>query len=145
MAHVGTSSAATALVIATPVASWGLVGRQDAAGYPRSELDYLVPPLDLAPSLETALGVVALLLAVAAGVALWWASRRGRFDRRWWHVVLPLLIAGLVVGTGSRVVTAGVIGANIGAGFVIVLGTPLVALLLAYAGIRGWLIRTATE
>ncbi|HZN71826.1 MAG TPA: hypothetical protein VFC00_09135 [Micromonosporaceae bacterium] len=142
MADFWTWSAATALVAATPVASWGLIGRQDAAGFTRAELDYLVPPLDLAPGLETALGSAALLLAAAAAAVLTWSSWRGRFDQRWWHVVAPLLAAGLVAGAGWRVITAGVIGANIGAGLFIAFGTPLVALLLGYAVISG--VRTAT-
>src|SRR5262245_51662484 len=109
MAEFGTWPATTALVAATPVASWGLIGRQDATGFSRSDLDYLVPPPDLSPGLETALGAVALMLAVAAAAVLWRSSRRGGFDRRWWHVVLPLLAAGLIAGVGWRVVTAGVI------------------------------------
>src|SRR5262245_3231131 len=110
MADFWSWSAATALVAAAPVASWGLIGQQDAAGFTRSELDYMVPPLDLAPGLETALGSLALLLAAAATGVLVWSARRGTFDERWWHVVVPLLFAGLIAGAGWRVVTAGVIG-----------------------------------
>lgn len=49
-------------------------------------------------------------------------------------------MAGLLVGVGWRVLTAGVIGANIGAGLVIVFGGPVVAGLLLWALGRGvWL------
>src|SRR5262245_61417956 len=100
MARFWTRSAATSLVVATPIASWGLIGRQDAAGFSPSELDYLVSPPDISPQLETTLGALALILAGVAAAGLLWSSYRGGFDRRRWHIVLPLLAAGLIVGAG---------------------------------------------
>ncbi|MDX3077390.1 hypothetical protein ACIP98_15075 [Streptomyces sp. NPDC088354] len=136
--------AAVTLIASVPVAVWGLLGRQEAAGFRPSELDYLVRPLDVPAGVETGLGVVAALLAVAAATVLGMASRPGpeRFDGRWWQVLGPLVAAGALAGAGWRVVTAGVIGANIGAGLVILLGGPLVAALLAWSAGRGlWLAR----
>lgn len=54
-------------------------------------------------------------------------------DARWWSVLVPLLAAGFITGAGWRVMTAEVIGANIGAGFVILFGSPVVAALLTWA------------
>ncbi|MFJ4845097.1 hypothetical protein [Streptomyces sp. NPDC088733] len=137
--------AAVTLIVSVPVAVWGLLGRQDAAGFRPSELDYLVRPFDIPAGVETGLGVAAAVLAVAAATVLGLASRRPgpeRFDGRWWQVLGPLVAAGALAGAGWRVVTAGGIGANIGAGLVILFGGPLVAALLAWSAGRGlWLAR----
>jgi hypothetical protein len=46
-----------------------------------------------------------------------------------------LIVAGVIVAGGYRVATAGVIGANIGAGIVILFGTPFVAGLVIAAAV----------
>jgi hypothetical protein len=46
------------------------------------------------------------------------------------------MAAGFITGAGWRVMTAGVIGANIGAGLVVLFGSPLVAALLVWAAAR---------
>jgi len=53
-----------------------------------------------------------------------------------WSVLVPLMAAGFITGTGWRVMNAGVIGANIGAGLVVLCGSPLVAALLVWAVAR---------
>jgi hypothetical protein len=72
-------------------------------------------------------------LAVVALTFLIWAMVRRLLDARWWVVLLPLLAAGFIAGAGWRVMTAGVLGSNIGAGFVVLIGWPLVAILVAWA------------
>ncbi|MFC4495773.1 hypothetical protein ACFPA8_16715 [Streptomyces ovatisporus] len=134
--------AAGVLTVAVPVATWGLIGRQDEQGVPPSQLDRAVQPPDIPAGVETALGIGGLVLAVASAALLVRATRRGSFDGRWWQVLAPLVAAGLLAGAGWRVVTAGVIGANIGAGLILVVGTPLVAGLVLWAIGRGvWLAR----
>jgi hypothetical protein len=130
-------SAAAVLVAAAPVAAWGLMGQQNAAQLPPSQLDYAFRPWDLPNGLDTALGAVALLLAGVGAALLVRDTRRGSLDRRWWGVLAPLIVAGLLVGVGWRVLTAGVIGANIGAGLAIFFGGPVVAGLLLWALVRG--------
>jgi hypothetical protein len=61
-------------------------------------------------------------------------------DRRWWEVIGPLVVAGLMVGVGWRVLTAGVVGANIGAGLALMTGGPVVAALLLWALVRALLL-----
>ena len=141
MTHRGTLLAATgALVAAVPVAAWGLMGQQNAAGLPASQLDHAFQPLGVPDGLATVLGVIALLLAGVGGALLARASWQGGLDVRWWGVLAPLVMAGLLVGVGWRVITAGVIGANIGAGFVTLVGGPLVAGMLVWAlGCGVWL------
>ncbi|GGO48576.1 hypothetical protein GCM10012287_23870 [Streptomyces daqingensis] len=134
--------AAGVLTIAAPVATWGLVGRQDEPGVPPRQLDRAVQPPDVPAGVETALGLGALLLAALSAALLVRASRSGSFDRRWWQVLAPLVAAGVLAGAGWQVVTAGVIGANIGAGMFLVLGTPVIAGLVLWAVGRGiWLAR----
>lgn len=57
-------------------------------------------------------------------------------------MLAPLVIAGVVVGAGQRVLTAGVIGANIGAGLAMIFAAPAAAgLVLWAAGRTVWLTR----
>ncbi|MFF9626195.1 hypothetical protein [Streptomyces griseosporeus] len=133
-------AAAVLLVTGAPVAVWGLMGQQNAQGLPSSELDYAFQPPDISDGTATAFGGVALALAVAGAALLVLASLRGAFDHRWWGVLAPLTLAGILAGVGWRVLTAGVIGANIGAGLALMLGTPLLAGLLLWAVARAlWL------
>ncbi|MEU9114341.1 hypothetical protein AB0D04_21775 [Streptomyces sp. NPDC048483] len=133
---------AAVLVTAVPVATWGLLGQDDYSGLPPAQLDHAVEPLDLPPGLDTALGVAALLLAGGAAALLARATRRGTFARHWWQVLTPLIIAGLLAGYGVRVLTAGVVGANIGAGLMAMAGGPVLAGLALWAAGRGlWLAR----
>ncbi|MEV8544873.1 hypothetical protein [Streptomyces sp. NPDC051572] len=130
-------SAAATLVAAVPVAVWGLLGRQDVEGFSASELDYAYRPLDISDGAAAVVGVVALLLAGVGGALLVRASRRGELERRWWEVLAPLMPAGVIVGVGWRVLTAGVLGVNVGAGLTMLFGGPVVAGLLLWALVRG--------
>jgi len=123
------SVAAVALIAAVPVATWWAVGD------PSTDLpdpDYQIRPLDIGQTTEQIAGVIATVLAAAAVVALVGAGRAGRFDRRWWPVLVELVLAGALCGVGWRVLTAGVIGANIGAGLVLWVGAPMVAALVGW-------------
>jgi hypothetical protein len=135
-------SAAVTLVAAVPTAAWGLLGRQDTEGFPASELDYAYRPSDIPDGTAAVIGVVALLLAGVGVTLLVRASRRGELDRRWWEVLAPLMLAGVIVGVGWRVLTAGVLGANIGAGLTILFGAPVLAGLLLWALVRGVWVAT---
>ncbi|MFJ2832878.1 hypothetical protein ACIPC1_35910 [Streptomyces sp. NPDC087263] len=133
-------TAATVLVAAVPVAAWGLMGQQNSTELPASQLDYAFEPLGISDGPAGVLGATALLLAGVGAALLVRASRSGGLDKRWWGVLAPLVMAGLLVGTGWRILTAGVIGANIGAGLVVFFMVPAVAGLLLWALGRGvWL------
>jgi len=54
-------------------------------------------------------------------------------DRRWLRPIGLLVVAGLVTGAGWKVVTAGVIGANIGGTWVVLLGVLVIVLVVAAA------------
>jgi uncharacterized membrane protein len=66
-------------------------------------------------------------------MVLGWATLRRVLDIQWWAMLVPLAAAGFIAGAGWRVMTAGVIGANIGAGFVVFFGGPIVLVLLVWA------------
>ncbi len=112
------------------------MGQQNHDGLPASELDYAYQPWGIGDGVAAVVGGLALVLAgVGAAVLM-----RGAMDRRWWGVLGPLVVVGLMVGVGWRVLTAGVVGANIGAGMLIIFGTPVAAGLLLWAVGRGvWL------
>lgn len=135
-------TAAAVLTAGVPVATWGLMGQQDADGFTPSELDYAYRPLSVTDGTAALIGVLALALVVAAGALLVRAANRGALDRRWWGVLAPLVVAGLIVGAGLRILTAGVIGANIGAGLTILFGGPAVAALVLWAVGRSWWLTT---
>lgn len=83
------------------------------------------------------IGVIALLLAGVGAELLVRASWSGELDRRWWEVLVPLVVAGVIVGVGWRVLAAGVLGVNIGAGLMVMCGGPVVVGLLLWALVGG--------
>jgi hypothetical protein len=119
------------LVLAATVAIWYLVGDQSTTS--AEHADYVIRPIRMSRRLEQIIGIGGLLLTVIAAAALTWASVRHTFDLRWWLVIGPATAAGALAGLAGRVFTAGVIGANIGAGCLLMVGGPLLGLLLAWA------------
>ncbi len=95
--------------------------------------DFMVRPLPLSRAEEMAIGITATLIAVAATVVLVRSLAQRPADRRWLAVLVPLLAAGAVVGVGWRIVTAGVIGANIGGGLFMLVGPWIVLALVVGA------------
>ncbi|HEV8649751.1 MAG TPA: hypothetical protein VG276_10190 [Actinomycetes bacterium] len=132
------AAAAVALVVAMPVATWWLVGDQTDPDFKRRlqadgdpairaglDPDYMFRPFDIAPATERAVGVVAVVLVVAAVIVLTLASLTGRLHVGWWGVLGVLSLVGAGCGSGWRVMTAAVSGANIGGGIVLMLGGPI--------------------
>jgi hypothetical protein len=128
---MGTVVAAIALILATPVATWSLTGDLSE---PISDPDYLIRPLVLPRAVEIVLLVISGAVVVGATAYLVYQRRTRRMDRKWVPPIVLLVVAGVVVGSGWRVLTAGVGGANIGGGMVILFGGPFVlALVIAAA------------
>lgn len=130
------ASAGVVAVLAMPIATWWIVGDQSTT---ENLPDYIVEPPAVSADTALAFGLVATVLLVASVATLLGASHARRLDRSWWGVLLPLLGAGFVVGYSVRVVTAGVIGANIGGGMAIMFGGPLVVGLIGWAAFRAFL------
>jgi hypothetical protein len=127
--------ASTGLVLAFPVATWWLVGDQSTVPASANP-DFAFRPLTVSRGTEGAAGLTSALLAAVMLLTLVWFTVRHLLDARWWTVLVPLMAAGFITGAGWRVMTAGVIDANIGAGLVVLLGSPLVAALLVWAVAR---------
>jgi hypothetical protein len=126
------AAAALGLVLAVPVATWWLVG--DLSTVPVSAgRDYAFQPWPIGSVVARAAGAGSLVVGAVAVVVLGWAAVRRVVDIRWWAVLVPLAVAGFIAGAGWRVMTAGVIGANIGAAFVVLLEGPLVLVLVVWA------------
>ncbi|MBG0562502.1 hypothetical protein [Actinoplanes aureus] len=117
--------AAIVLLLAVPVASWWLIGDLTSESLRQLEADGV--PLDygsfgpgtLGPAADRTLGIVACVAAAGAlGVLIRSAATR-RLDARWWLALVPLIAVGVFAGWAWRVMTMGVIGANIGAGLLV--------------------------
>jgi hypothetical protein len=121
-------------IVATPPAAYFAIGDQSTVG-PAMDPDFAFRPPSWSPALVRLVGLVALVAFVVAVGVLVRQHRRSPILRATLIVDALLIVAGVIVAGGYRVATAGVIGANIGAGIVILFGTPFVAGLVNAAGV----------
>ncbi len=123
------------LLLAVIVAAWYLGGFwHDLRTNDFVDPDYFIrPPFPISQAAERIIRVSALVVIVAAGSLLTWASVQHSFDLRWWSVLGPLVAAAALIGFAWRIFTAQVIGANIGAGCLIIFGGPVLLALLWWA------------
>jgi hypothetical protein len=130
------------LLIATPVAVWWHVGQLSMLEGSNITANVLFRPPSVSEATETALGRTATALVAASAAALVIAERRGLFDRRWWRVLVPLLLLGAFIGAFWRVVTATTPGWDIGSTllgiFVAVPAGAIVMTVLAIWACLGW-------
>lgn len=127
--------AGIALVIAFPVGMWWCIG--DLSTVPLSaDPDFAFRPLPISPAVQRLTGTGSAGMAAGALTVLVILTARRRLAGHWWQVLGPLLAAGLIAGAGWRVMTAGVIGANIGAGFGLLTGCPAITGLLWWSAER---------
>ncbi len=89
-------------------------------------LEYIVRPPQIPGWTITSLGIVGL---VAVATIAWMTRAQPNTT----GVILLSAIAGALAGSCYRLITAGVIGANIGGGLAIVVGAPLAFAILATA------------
>jgi hypothetical protein len=138
-AGTGAASLAAVAGFALVVAgsAWWQLG--DLSEVPLSaEPDYAMRPPQIPAGVETAAGVGCLVVTVAVLGSLVWASARRRVTGRWWLVAAPTALAGYALGVIARVMTAGVIGANIGAGLAVMFIGPVVVVLLLWSVVWMW-------
>lgn len=128
--------AGAVLVVATPLATWWLVGDLSEDNIPTRSRDYVMRAPDLPSAVVNGVGVLSLALVISSSVVLWHAIRYGQVDRRWRQVLLLVMAVGVLVSAGFRVLTAGVGGANIGGGLVVLFGSPIAIVLLVVAWVR---------
>jgi hypothetical protein len=130
------------LLVATPVAVWWHVGQLRVAEGSDITANVLFRPPSISEATETALGRMATALVTGSVTALVVADRRGLFDRRWWRVLVPLLLLGAFIGAFWRVVTATTPGWDIGSTllgiFVAVPAGAAIIIVLAIWACIGW-------
>lgn len=137
--------AAVVLVLVSPATAWWMTGPVannevgPAAVSNPDDYDYMVRGPEISPWVENVVGGTALVLVVLAVLGLAAEARRGRWDGRWWMPAGAAVAAGVIVGLTARVVTAPVIGANIGGGMMILFGLPLAFGLLVGSAV--WSVR----
>ncbi len=114
---------AIGLVFAAPVLTWWAIGPLG-----REWSDYEYGPYHVPVGLERAVGAGAVLVLLAALVHMVraWRGRAGQGGLAL-GTTACLLVLGATAAIGWRICTAGVVGANIGAGFVLLLGPVLAA------------------
>jgi hypothetical protein len=125
---------ALTVVASTPVVAWALVGDLRTVAAREPDPDYFFRPVDFPAPLPGLIeGAAALILAIGIA-ALVWMARRGAVRSRAWIALGLALIAGALLGLFARIMTAAVIGANIGAAFA-VLGVFLLVIPLYVASL----------
>lgn len=120
------------------IATWGLMGPQrervnglrPGVVMTDDDYDYAIRAPAVDPDLERIAGGTALVAAVLAAALVVRVPDASGARVRSVLAVATALAAGVVVGGGGRIATAGVIGANIGAGLAILFGAPTVVLLV---------------
>lgn len=126
---VPTPAAIGLALAAAPLTWWG-VGPL-GTGWP----DHDLGPYHVSVGIEVAIGVVALAVAAASGVAIAASVRRPAPRAVGITTTALLVLAGVVGAAGWRVATAGGTGANIGGGMVQLFGPTVIAGLLAAAAV----------
>jgi hypothetical protein len=96
--------------------------------------DYLLEPIEALHDARWVILAVAVVVGAASAFTLVRLARRGAVVKL--AVVAPLVGIGVAVGGGYAVVTAPVIGANIGGGMVM-MGLPIAVVVLTVVAIRG--------
>lgn len=120
-----------AVIAAVPVLTWWIVGDVSEEG--AEDIMFRAPDLPATVDLILVFGAVTLFVC---GLALIMTpAGRGHVGRREWSAMLPLLLLGLFVGFGGRLVTARVGGANIGGGLLWWAAPVVVPLLIIWSAV----------
>jgi hypothetical protein len=121
------------IALATPFLVWFAVGDVSFGGPGRLGNFHELGPYTVGPESGYVVGGVAAVVALVAFAVLVLRTREGAVNWWWWAAVVILAGAGSVGAIGWRVATAGVVGANIGGGFALILGPLMIAGLLVLA------------
>lgn len=122
---------AIGLFLGATVATWHFVGDQSTTAPDKAS--YVLHPIPISPQIEHAAGIGGIAMTIGAASWLTWAAVQHGYDLRWWLVFGPALAAAMLIGLAWRVMTAGGIDANIGAGILVLIGGPVLLILLAWA------------
>jgi hypothetical protein len=123
--------AGLAPVLASPIITYALIGDQSTTKDPNP--DYFLHPPAISPSTVTTIALIATVLALVGLGVLVPRWNEGSLHAAWKRVVVCLAISGILVGGFYRVATAAVIGANIGAGVMVLFAAPALLALVVGA------------
>ena len=123
------------MVATTPLIAFWIIGDQSLPGNP-NDLDYLFR-IRIDSTIVLIAGVHSSLALVAAARHLA-VNRSSSGGKRVAQFVALLMLAGVLLAFGLRIVTAGVIGANIGGALLIMVGLPFWAAAVVAAIVRFW-------
>ncbi len=122
-------SALAAMVLSLPVVTWWLIGDLSE----EQGEDYLVQAPDLPTGVDVALVLTAVLSIVFGTVLLGSPAGRRPVKSAELKATVPLVLLGVFVGAGGRVLTARVVGANIGGGLVMLVASVVLPLLIIWS------------
>jgi hypothetical protein len=103
--------------------------------------DYLVRPIGLSPEASLAVGFVATAACIAGLAAAVQLTRSGGCGRRAVVVLVPWWVLAVYLGLGYRIMTAGVIGANIGGGLFVLTSFVVVPVAIGSSVAVWWATR----
>jgi hypothetical protein len=121
------------MVVTAPLIAFWLIGDRSAGKDPEAN-DYLVR-VSIDHRTMLAVGLASTVVFVVAARYLY-VHRSATKNSGAAQLVALLMLAGLLVAGGLRLVTAGVTGANIGGAAFLYLGLPLCAALVIFAIVR---------
>ena len=120
------------IALATPILAWFAIG--DLSFRPGDPLlSYAAGPYHVGPESGYVIGLPAAVVAAVSTGFLVLRTRQGVADRRAWAIAAVLAGIGVIGAYGWRLYTAGIVGGNIGAGFVLLFVLPSIAALLVLA------------
>jgi hypothetical protein len=129
-------------VLATPVVVYWWVGDLTSEGLATENADYVMRPPDWSAATVRVAAIGSLCVVLATAGLLVFAAWQRLLCWEWLGVMAQLAVVGSVVAVGYRVATAGVIGANIGFGFFVMLGVPLCLGLMVWAALISYKLAT---
>lgn len=115
-----------ALGVALIPVTWWLIGDLSSPGFAPEELDYMFRAPEAFERHATAAGLIGSSVAIICLLSLGWMYLQGNLDRRGLVTMVAVAAAGAFGGFSARTMTAGGIGANIGAGLVFMVGAAAV-------------------
>jgi hypothetical protein len=122
---------ALAVVATAPVVAWRLLPDMSTVDETEPNPDYMVRPVDLPTVLSVGIAVIAVVVFVGGLAVLLAATARRRFGPRGWFALALAVMAGFMAALLARMVTAAVIGANIGGGLAVMVFGPVVVIVYA--------------
>lgn len=132
-------------VVATFPATWWVLDRLDNEGDWIVDPDYAIHPPNIDPGHAHTIGVISLLAVAIAAAVLTAMIRSGRWRPCALGLVLSATLAFTYAGLAAQVMTAPVVGANIGAGILLLCAFPVGVCVILFTTVASRACRTSIE